>query len=461
MSSNTSNTLTPVNSALTCCERVRLCFAAFGDDQRGTVAMIFGLMAVTMVMMMGAAVDTGRWLHAHSQTKAAVDSAVLAGARSLQVTGGDTAAALTLARSYYKSNVQSRPQVKADSIDFAVSDGGKAIRATGTAFINTPFLALANIKRLALWKEGGSEYSQASTMLGGGRDQALEISIMLDVTGSMGGQKIADLKDAANDLVDIILPDSDTAAPAKIALAPFAETVRPGAAYLTQVRGTKPATVKVKDSRGNFQTYKLTDCVSERSGSAAYTDAAPAGGNLMGAVYSKSGSCTPGAAIQPLTADKSKLTTAINAMTASGGTAGHLGSAWAWYLLSPNWSSLWTGDSQPASYSDTGVKKIAILMTDGEYNTQYDATGVMTSTSGKAALNGASATQALSVCANMKAEGIEVYTVGFALNDANAIQTLRTCASNAGTAYVAQDGAQLRNAFRDIAIKLSPIHLTN
>jgi Flp pilus assembly protein TadG len=459
MSSNISNTRKAVNPIAIPGRLARL-LKTFRSDEQGTVAMTFGLMTVTMVMMMGAAVDTGRWLHAHSQTKSAVDAAVLAGARTLQLTGGNTAAALTSARAFYKSNVKSRGQVHGDSIDFTVNDNATAVRAKGTAYINTPFLSIANIPNLPLWKDSGSEYSEAATSLGSGKDGNLEISIMLDTTGSMGGQKITDLKVAAKDLIDIILPDSGSAVPARIALAPFAETVRPGSTYLSQVRGAKPATMKAKDSRGNTITYKLTECVSERSGSAAYTDAAP-GTALVAPVYTKSGSCTPGAVIQPLTSDKAKLTAVIDTLTPSGGTAGHLGSAWAWYLLSPKWSSIWSGDSEPADYSDKGVKKIAILMTDGEYNTQYDSTGVMTSTSGKAAVNGASPTQALSVCANMKAEGIEVYTVGFDLEDANAIQTLKTCASNAETAYIAQNGAELRNAFRDIAIKLSPLHLTN
>ena len=62
-----------------------------------------------------------------------------------------------------------------------------------------------------------------------------------------------------------------------------------------------------------------------------------------------------------------------------------------------------------------GTAKIAILMTDGEYNTQYDVNGINTDrTPGAgAAANGTSATQAKALCTGMKAKGIEVYTVGF------------------------------------------------
>ena len=59
-----------------------------------------------------------------------------------------------------------------------------------------------------------------------------------------------------------------------------------------------------------------------------------------------------------------------------GGTAGHIGTAWAWYTLSPNWSSLWPSAASPSPTARRTCDKIAILMTDGEYNTEYDKNGV-------------------------------------------------------------------------------------
>lgn len=428
------------------------------NDDKGTVAMVFGLAAMAIVLFVGAAVDMGRWLHAHSHTKAAIDSAVLAGARTLQVTGGDTAAALVSARSYYKSNVQNRIKVQSDTIDFTVSDSNKAVTAAGTAYIRTPFLGIARIKRLALWNDSAAEASSASSEIGSGRQQQIEISIMLDTTGSMKGQKLTDLKAAAKDLFDIMLTEGRDNV--RIALAPFAESVRPGSAYLAQVRGSPSSTVRVRDASGRQQTFTLTSCASERTGSQAYTDASPAY-DRVGAVYTRSGNCTPGASVVPLTTDKARLVATIDSLTASGTTAGHIGTAWAWYLLSPNWSNIWTGSSTPGSYSDTNVRKIAILMTDGEYNTQYDSAGILTSVNSTAPVNGSSNTQARTLCSGMKESGIEVYTVGFALDNSSAIETLEHCATSDSTSYLAEDGAQLRNVFRDIAIKLSPLHLTN
>lgn len=52
----------------------------------------------------------------------------------------------------------------------------------------------------------------------------------------------------------------------------------------------------------------------------------------------------------------------------------------------------------------------------------------------------------------MKAAGIAVYTVGFALGGSQtAIDTLRNCATSSGYFYNSTTGDELRQAFRDIA----------
>ena len=79
------------------------------------------------------------------------------------------------------------------------------------------------------------------------------------------------------------------------------------------------------------------------------------------------------------------------------------------------------------------------------------------------ATNGASDPQADSLCTAMKnpALGITVYTVGFALGGNNtAINTLRDCASDPSKFYNAEDGQALRLAFRDIALQLAKLRLS-
>src|SRR5262249_47712992 len=73
---------------------------------------------------------------------------------------------------------------------------------------------------------------------GGNSDDGtnLEISMMLDVTGSMGGQPILDLKSAAKDLIDIVVWGDQSKYTSRVALAPFAPAVNVGK-YFTAITG--------------------------------------------------------------------------------------------------------------------------------------------------------------------------------------------------------------------------------
>ena len=133
-------------------------------------------------------------------------------------------------------------------------------------------------------------------------------------------------------------------------------------------------------------------------------------------------------------------------------------------MLSPNWSSLWSSSSTPAAYGTAKLKKIAILMTYGEYNTQYTSKGVddgsSSFTSCPNAANGCSSAQAIAQCTAMKAKGIEVYTIGFQLGGSQiAIDTLSNCATDASHFYNSATGDALKAAFNDIALKISTLYL--
>lgn len=248
---------------------------------------------------------------------------------------------------------------------------------------------------------------------------------------------------------------------AKVALAPFSDAVRPGAPYLEQVRGTPASTHRFKDN-GHWYDYKLADCVWERGGNGAYIDIAPVGDDLLGPVYTANGTCNPSSEVMPLTSDKDHLKSKIDAMQAKGWAAGHLGTAWVWYLISPNWSDIWPPESEPASYDDADVEKVAILMSDGEYNQQYDAAGVAIrdESRGGGAKNGLSDAQARQICDNIQEAGITVYTIGFNMKEKNAIETMSRCATTTENFYLAETGEQLRQAFRNIAMKLTPLYIS-
>jgi hypothetical protein len=146
------------------------------------------------------------------------------------------------------------------------------------------------------------------------------------------------------------------------------------------------------------------------------------------------------ASVVPLTSNTTTLNTAIDAFTTDGTTAGHIGTAWSWYLLSPNWASLWPSQSKPGPYDNT-TSKVAILMSDFDFNVYYQ-TGV-----------GDMNAQAAALCANMKAAGVTVYTIGFQVDSTKpySVSLFNNCASDPSKAILASTGADLISSFQTIA----------
>ncbi|MEZ5843625.1 MAG: VWA domain-containing protein [Hyphomicrobiaceae bacterium] len=406
------------------------------SNEEGGVAIIFALSITMLFGVVGSAVDMGRWVTARSETRNAMDGALLAAGRTLQLPEKTEADALAVAETYYESNKSK--VISSGKVSFEIVDNGTAIRASSSVVVATPFLAVIGMPELPV---DGS--AKAVLQVGGQVGTHIEVSLMLDVTGSMDGQKLTDLKTAAKDLIDIVVWDDQSQYTSRVAIAPFSKYVNVGRDHFKAVTGS--------NSGGSSNPLA---CVEERKTADRYTDAAPGTGN-----YFQKGptdaDCQPTTALLPLTNDRNRLKSVIDGFAADGGTAGHLGTHWAWNLLSPRWTSVWPAASAPRPYGEITTKgpkgnpllqKIAVLMTDGEYNTWYSGDS--------------STTQARAICDNIKATGIKVYAIGFQIAaGGDAETTLKGCASGSEYYYNAEDGASLREAFRDIALRIATLRL--
>lgn len=442
--------------------------------------VVFGLIAMVMMMLIGTAVDYGRWVDARRKTAEAMDAAVLAAGRSLQTNGGNKTEALAIARKYYAQAIKTRLKVFADTIDFEVTDDGTAVTAKGNAHIATPFMKLAGVPSLPLLNMTGTEYSKSKLSVGENADKSLEIAMILDMSGSMAtGTKLADLKAAANDLIDIVVWEDQSEYYSKLSIVPYATAVNVGA-YAASVRGsyssgtcTSPGcqSYKFQNPYGQYNTFASSStCVSERTGAQAFTDAAPSTAQVGKNYPSPNNKCLS-PAITPLSNNKTTLHNSVAALKAEGSTGGQIGVAWGWYTLSPNWNALWPAESRPAAYGAEDLEKFLILMTDGEYNSSY-CNGVISqdSLSGSGATadhikcnapNGDSYVQAEKLCTKIKESGITVYTVGFQIvNSQRAVDLLKHCATDSTSYYDASDGEALRQSFHDIALRISKLYLS-
>ena len=165
--------------------------------------------------------------------------------------------------------------------------------------------------------------------------------------------------------------------------------------------------------------------------------------------------CRPNNAPVPLTKDADDLRDFVNGMTAGGGTAGHLGIAWGWYLLSPKWKDIWPTDSEPFDYEEPDTTKALIIMTDGAFNSTHP-------------LDEKSSTElAADYCDNIKRDtNIVIFTIGFRVPSgtdtvaSSGLSILDHCASTPDFSFPAENATELNNAYRQIAATISDLRLS-
>ncbi len=236
----------------------------------------------------------------------------------------------------------------------------------------------------------------------------------------------------------------------------------PGCEYQYFTNAAAPSAQKI---------FQVSTCVTERTGADAYTDTAPSTAPLGRNYPAAPGNPCIAATIRPLISNKTTLKADIDNLSAAGSTGGHIGMAWAWYMLSPNFGYLWDAASAPAAYTTNNVVKVAVLMTDGEFNSPYckgviakDATAGSGATSDHincTAPNGNSFAQAQAQCGAMKTAGVIVYTVGFdVVADPQAQALMANCATDMDHAYLANSGTELKAAFHAIAQDITQLRVS-
>lgn len=390
---------------------------SFGRAREGAIAPIIGLTIVALLFAAGVAVDSARAYRVASDATAALDAAALATAKALRLQKPSDAELEAIASDFFKANIDSRASTGATfgTLQIEIDRATNAVKLHVVGLLPTTITSLMGVETLDVAINSAAVFDAKN----------VELSMMLDVSGSMSGQKILDLHAAAKDLVTTILSENTNGARHRIAIAPFATAVNAGT-FAPAATGTS-----------------FAKCVTERTGANAFNDKPPSSGP-----FGKKTSTCPVNAIVPLTDSEDVLASRIDALKANGSTAGHLGIAWAWYLVSPEWADFWPEESKPKPYDDPETQKVVIIMTDGEFNTAYESA------------NGNSKIQAQKLCANMKGDGIIVYSVGFQVPP-EALPILEYCATSPSTFFDARDGTQLRDTFQTIAKRLAGLRLTS
>jgi Flp pilus assembly protein TadG len=490
-------------------------FCAFRKDQSGSILQMTGLSIIPIMLAAGVAIDTSRVNFAHQKLAAGLDAGALAAAAMANKSEADMQ---TEAKKYLDSNFLNNDTITIQN--FKLTNGLTTVVFEATARVPTTIMRISGTNYVDV------KLSSEVTKSG----QSVEVALLLDNTGSMTPSMSA-LQTAAKSFVEKVLAGASAPYYAKIAIVPYSMGVNVGG-FATAARGTiasgtsstpGSAQYTFKDAYYNSdKTLDITTCVSERTGAQKYTDAAVAS-NPVGRVYAGSNNPCLSSQLLPLTSTKSTIDASIDAMAAGGSSAGQVGIAWGLYTLSPNFG-LWSGASVPAAYNAEKLRKVVVLMTDGEYNSAYcnDVISGNPQNSGSgspadhtrcaptndpaaptapiaptkpgkkatqaqkdayaaalAAYNDAVITydndviaynaramssyvQSKALCEEIKAKGIEIYTIEFELNTAIAqrVDLVQSCATDADHRVTASDSTQLQAAFTKVANSLKDLRVS-
>lgn len=453
--------------------------ASFKRRDEGAVALVFGLSFMVLIAAMGIAVDYARAFNMQSRLQNDLDAAVLGAGAQLR-TAADLSA---VASAYFGPNWRKAHGVSDVTLNVTKLAGDKGVTGTASATVPTIVMKIFGFDSIPI--SATSEVKTAS--------QHVEVSLVLDTTGSMEGSKLDALKTASKQLVDTAFQLDNAQDYVKIGIVPFAQyvnvgmanrnkswiSVKPDSTTTTNVCGMETPVVSKSNCHmvtytayndGTPYTYQVEECdyvygppvnvcrdVTNTQawygcvGSRNYpldteddTYSTPVPGMM-------NVSC--GAPITPLLNDKDALKTQIDGLVAIGETYIPAGILWGWTTLSKQ-----EPFDEAYGYDEVvdgnKVRKIMVVMTDGTNTISPTYPEHWGSDSAKAN------TLTSEVCTNVKAKGITIYAVAFDVTDATIQDLLKGCASSPSNFYSASDATELADAFQSIAKDFTPLVLS-
>lgn len=456
--------------------------------QGGGIAIMAALVAFPLILATTLAIEYSRVTYVETRLKIAVDAAAIAGARYNLATAQQTAIR------FFKANFPDGFMDINPTPVVTILNNNSRIRVA----VNTTVPAILGL----IVGKTGYNISTASEV--DRQTTRLEIAMVLDTTGSMvDSNKIQSLRTAASNFIDVLSGVATNTQQLNstiyISLVPYVAAVNVGTnrtAWLSNpsvVTGSFPSKVPwqgcvyartdlneetdIPKVNAKWPTYFTASTYVKNKKS--YNDYVVNSNGTITVMYVPSGnppvdvgpnrSC--GKPIVPLTNNYTALKTAISNLSpvGGGGTLSNLGLVWGWRTISPNWTGTvwgWGGVVDPVAYNTPNTRKSLVIMTDGMNNFGNEPSAYGLLSEGK--LGTTSSSQALSivntkmstVCSNIKAQGIDVYTITFMQNNATIQGLMRACASKPDWYFNAQSGSDLNTYFQNIANLIQRIRVT-
>lgn len=188
----------------------------FAGDQSGVTIIIFAIGFSVFGLAAAIAIDYGRVELERARMQRAIDSAALAAAQRLgrddQEESGPAAA-----EAFFKANVPQGTKLAITDIKMNTADGEVTISSGGRH--PTTLMRAFGVNDMGLG-------AGTRVVRGGG---TVEIALVLDNSSSMAGNPIAELKDAARNLVDVVFTGAVGNEKVRVSVVPFAGSVNVGA----------------------------------------------------------------------------------------------------------------------------------------------------------------------------------------------------------------------------------------
>lgn len=387
---------------------------SFRKDRRGQISMMVGLLLIPLAGFIGGAIDFTQKISYESKLQATLDSVSIAVAKEIARNNKATDSELkAIGDIIFNTNHQLPSNVTASP--YVIIRKNETLTIQQTASLKTGFMGLVGVPKLKI----------AVVSVVNIKRSDVELTMILDMSTSMSGSKIVDLKAATKELIETLLPDTTGLSSMKIAFVPWTRGVL--------IKDPMNKLVLKNNMAGKYHCSGSRAIPTEKSPA---KQPIPVSKNWKG----HQEKC-PKSAIVPLTNNKTKLLAqaASWSIQGSSGTYSDTGLTWGWGTLSPAWNGLWGINSAAKPYKK--VKKFAVLMTDGD-NNSVEAD-----------------TRSKQLCAKMKNKGIKIYSIAFKAGK-KAKKLLKKCASNSDMYINASSGVALKEAFKQIADEVGTFYIS-
>lgn len=227
-------------------------FRRFASEDKGAVALMFGLTGLVLLVLVGGSVDYSRAATERTRLQTAVDATGLA---LVHLPAGTSATALQQqAQAFFNGVYKPTPGFPSPRLTASAISSGIQINVSN----DVPLTMLALLGTNS-WTVG----AQSQTIYGKSK---VEIALVLDNSGSMGQDgKIEALKGAVSDLIDQLKKTVVNTGDVKLSLIPFNTQVNIGTSYKNNANLRWDVSVTNQQIKNYIKNYGISSSAPTQS----------------------------------------------------------------------------------------------------------------------------------------------------------------------------------------------------